>query len=194
MMVHERGAVRVGIFASLLILAGCGDEGVPKENPAKIQVEAVFPATAGATPITEYYEATLAEGIDFRKPGYPTFLVEVAGVSGYESWGRWTDAGLNPSAKFRFKQTLPKKFNLVITAGAFGPNSGEKVKVRAGNVEKTFVATVEATAHVITFETDGKADTLEFFPSKPTSPQEINPNNGDGRKLGIGFVSLKVEE
>ena len=138
----------------------------------------------------------LADGIDFKKQGYPDFLAEVSGMSSYEPWGRWTDAAAGPVARFRFRQALPRKFTLEITAIAFGPNYGAPVKVRVGGVEKSFVITPpkkEADTYRLAFETDGTADTLEITPPKPTSPSEVDPKNSDSRKLGIGFISLKIK-
>ncbi|MFS8084506.1 MAG: DUF7024 domain-containing protein [Acidobacteriota bacterium] len=179
-------------LVGVLGLAGCSDKPEPK-----VQVAASAPSAAAPAPTLPPgpYTATLAEGIDFKKQGYPDFLDEVSGMSRHEPWGRWTDAAAGPVARFRFKQALPRKFTLEITAHAFGPNTGEPVKVRVGGVVKTFVITKnEADTLRLEFETNGTADTLEITPPKPTSPKEIDPNNGDTRKLGIAFISLKIKE
>ena len=187
--------VGVVALAGVFGLAGCGDKPEPK-----VVVGSAAPAAAQApaAPLGPRYEATLAEGIDFTKQGYPNFLAEVSGMSGYEPWGRWTEAAAGPVAKFRFKQALPKTFTLEITANAFGPNYGAPVKVRVGGIEKTFVITPpktwkEADTYRLAFETDGTADTMEITPPKATSPNEIDPKNGDTRKLGIAFISLKIK-
>ena len=64
-----------------------------------------------------------------------------------------------------------------------------------GGIEKTFVITSkkEADTYRLAFETDGTADTMEITPPKATSPNEIDPKNGDTRKLGIAFISLKIK-
>ncbi len=151
----------------------------------------------GVEPRLRPLSAELAERmIDFKIQGYPDFVAKVSGMSGYEPWGRWTDAAVGPVAKFRFRQTLPRKFTLEITARAFGPNYDVPVKVRVGGSEQTFVIThpeKEADTYRLAFETDGTADTLEITPPHPTSPHEINPNSGDARKLGIAFISLKIK-
>ncbi len=194
----------VGLFG----LAGCNEQ---PEPPAKGEVA----SGQASTPITTLapaakavvqapvvapvpvalpvpYEATLEEGIDFKKPGYPTFLAEVTGVSGVENFGRWSDGSL---VKFRFKQSLPNKFTLEIVAGAFGPNEGLPVKVRVGNVEKTFTiinGKLPATYSLL-IKTNSKSDTIEISPPKPISPVEINPKNLDTRKIGISLVALKIK-
>ena len=137
----------------------------------------------------------LADGIDFKQANYPDFLAEVQGVSGYESWGRWTDATANPVAKFVFKQPLPKRFVLEITAGAFKSNMGAPVRVRVGDVVSSFVITpntLEEPSH-LEFETDGTIDTLEIIPPNPASPNEFDQKNKDTRKLGIGLISIKIK-
>ena len=47
-------------------------------------------------PLGPRYEVTMMDGIDFTKPGYPTFLSDVSGISGPEPWGRWTDGEMDP--------------------------------------------------------------------------------------------------
>lgn len=137
--------------------------------------------------------AELADGIEFKKQDYPDFLAEVSGMSGHESWGRWTDATIGPVAKFHFKQALPRKFTLEISANAFGPNIGAPVKVRVGSVEKSFVTTGnEPAPYRLDFETDGTADTLEIIPPDPTSPHELDPSNGDTRKLGLALIKIRL--
>ena len=146
------------------------------------------------------YEATLEEGIDFKKPLYPTFIAEVKGMSGYEPNFRWSDANNGgPIVKFIFKKPLPKKFTLEIVGGAFTNNKNVPVKVRVGDIEETFVFTdpkVPAKGPILyslSFETDGKFDILEITPPKPTSPNELNPKSSDKRKLGIAFTSIKIK-
>lgn len=133
-----------------------------------------------------------ADGIEFSKRDYPNFLAEVRGVSGREPWGRWT---IGPVAKFRFKQALPKTFTLEIIANAFGPNTGQAIKVRVGGVEKSFIiAKNTSETYRLAFETDGTADSLEIIPPKPTGPNEIDSKRTDHRKLGIALISLKIKD
>lgn len=141
------------------------------------------------------YEATLAEGIDFTRPEFPSFVKDVQGLSGSEAWGRWTDATVGPVLKFTFKQTLPRKFTLEITGSAYGPNVGLPVKVRVGAVEKTFIIPPNkgVDTYRLTFETDGTADTIEIIPPNPARPQDIIPGNDDSRLLGLGLVSIKIK-
>lgn len=184
----------VVLLSGVLSVAGCGDKQEPK---AQITVGSASPVAASVDALGPRYEATLAEGIDFKKQGYPSFLAEVSGMSDYETWGRWTDALTGPAAKFRFKQALPKKFTVEIVAHAFGPNIDAPIKVRVAGIEKTFTITSpekQDNIYRLTFETDGVTDSLEIIPPKPTSPNETDPQSKDSRKLGIAISSIKIRD
>jgi phosphoglycerol transferase len=174
------------ILSSVLVLSACGDKPQPQAPVASA------PAPA---PALVAYEATLAQGIDFKRDGYPVFIAQVAGISHLDQWGRWSDADAGgPVVRFTFKEKLPEAFNLVLIAHAFGPNEGKPIQVKAGQVtrEWTIKNAAEPGTYTIKFEkVDG--NTLEFTPPAPTSPASLNKDTPDGRKLGIGFVSLKID-
>lgn len=130
--------------------------------------------------------------IDFTKKNYSDFLEKVSGISDHESWGRWTDANLGPMAEFSFMYPLPKKFILEIDAVAFGPNLGLPIKVIIGDIEKIFII-AKPNIYKIPFEINDGVHTIKIIPPKPTSPNEINPEDNDTRKLGIGLISLKIK-
>lgn len=177
----------------VVTLAGCGDKPEPSSQVGIGAAAPVVAEPAGA--LGPRYEATLADGIDFKKPGYPKFLIEVSGVSGHEDWGRWTDAAAGATARFRFNQPLPQKFTLELKANAFGPNLGQPVKVRVGGLEKEFVVkdSQAVELHLLTFEGVNGVDTIEIIPPKPTSPRELDPQNADQRLLGLSLVSLQIK-
>jgi phosphoglycerol transferase len=172
------------ILSSFVLLSACDDKPQPQT-----------PAAASPAPAMVVYEATLAQGIDFKKEGYPSFITQVVGMSGFEPWGRWSDADVGgPVVRFTFKDKLPAAFNLVVTAHAFGPNEGKPIQVKAGQMtqELTIKNAAESGTYTIKFEkVDG--NTLEFTPPAPTSPASLNKDTPDPRKLGIGFASLKIE-
>ena len=187
-------------LALIGLLSACGEDPKPRTQAAAAPAPAATaPASPGvaADPMATRYEATLAEGIDFRKPGYPSFLAEVSGMSEREDWGRWTDG---PAAKFRFKQPLPGKFTLVISAGTIGSNFGSPIVVRAGKVQKEFTISAATSATppglaTFTLDFDGtdRPDTIEIIPPKPVRPKDINPKSDDARMLGVALVALKIQ-
>lgn len=164
------------------VFTACGDKPTPPT-----------PANAAPAAVQPGYEATLVEGINFKRDGYPSFISQVSGMSGYEPWGRWSDADAGgPDVRFTFKNKLPSNFKLVITAQAFGPNDGQPVKVKVGSISQTFVIknTAEPTTYTLTFD-KVDSDVILFTPPSPTSPASVNKDTPDLRKLGIGFISLK---
>lgn len=175
-------------LAGVLGIAGCGNKPEPK---AKITVESTTPTAVPATvdPQGPRYEATLAQGIDFTRQGYPNFLADVKGVSGHEPWGRWSDS---KQVSFKFKQPLPDKFTLALHGGAIGPNLGKVFKIKIGSEEKDIVFTSDPfnqpETHRVTFKLNTPSDAIQI-----TVPEPSQPSNGDTRKLGIGMISLKIE-
>lgn len=185
-------------IVGVLALAGCNEKTKTVVQPAAQPQVAVAPMAVA--PVVDSlgvrYEVSPAEGIDFKKAGYPNFLAEVVGVSGQESWGRWTDARLAPTAKFRFKQPLPKQLKLEVIAMTFGDNLNRPIVVRIGNKEQTFTVKTNSEplrSQTLTFDDLDGADTIEIVPPKPTSPNDLDSKNSDVRKLGIGLVSLRIK-
>jgi phosphoglycerol transferase len=190
----SKSGISAAIAASSLAFAlcGCSDEQSTPQTAKSPSAPASSPAIKPIS-LEPRYEATPASGIQFGKPGYPTFLKEVQGMAGVEPWGRWTDATTAPTAKFVFVNALPKRFTLEIEGYGLGPNAYEPVKVRAGSVERSFTFGNPAKAsYRIAF--DGvDSDTIEIVPPAPILPREVTPaNTSDTRKLGIALKSLKV--
>ena len=198
----RRLRLRAGMVlaAALLAIAGCGDKPEPKTivvgaNPAPGIAAAVPPAAPAPDALAPRYAATLADGIDFTKPGYPEFVAEVAGISSYEPWGRWTDANLAATASIRFRQALPARFTLELSVNAFGPNLGEPIRVKVGGIEKSFVhVDPRSTAtYKLTFDNASGADRIEITPPKPVSPSELKVGD-DSRRVGVGLIALRIRD
>ena len=169
-------------LAVVLPLTACNER--PQTEPSTASPEASAPSSA-----IERYPATLAEGFNFGKPGYPDFLAAVSGLSGHEPWGRWSDGEV---VVFQFAQPLPTHFTLAVTARAFGPNIGAPILVKAGTSEQTFILpTAEDHSHRLDFILAAPTDRLEFHVPQPVSPAELNVSD-DPRKLGVGFVTLQI--
>ena len=139
------------------------------------------------------YPASLSEGIDFSRPGYPDFIAEVSGLSSYEKTHRWTDAQAAPSARFRFKEPLPERFVLEIAAEAFGPNGSKPTIIKLGQQTATIHFLVrDVKPHYIELNNPDGSDTLEIIPPQPISPLAFDGSSGDTRKLGIAFKRLAI--
>jgi hypothetical protein len=158
-------------------LVACGDN---QEDRSKVPVVEVHNG----------YNATLAEGIQFAiKPDYPAFIKSVAGMSGYETIGRWTEGKY---VDFVFAQNLPAKFTLDLEfAPAFGPDVGKVVMIEVGDWKSQFVASDLPKKVTFLVETSAPTDSIKFIVPFPVSPVEINAGT-DTRKVGIMFKRLSI--
>ncbi len=137
--------------------------------------------------------ANLSDGIDFRLSTWPEFIRDVQGISGYEPWGRWSDANIKKIVKFEFFSPLPKKFTLVMHAKAFGRGGEQAFLVRIGSQShKLMLSHGESEIRLPIVLNDNKNYAIEFVPQNPISPLKLGLS-GDARKLGIGFVRLNFE-
>ncbi len=80
-----------------------------------------------------------ADSFIFNVAGAPEEVKQFSGISRPESWGRWSNAQLGDEVKIEQQDPLPKKFDLVITAKAYGNNASRPIPVRVGNEEQTLV-------------------------------------------------------
>ncbi len=128
--------------------------------------------------------------IKFSEAELPPIVAEISGFSGPETWGRWSDADVAPTAKIRFKQPLPKQFTLTLTGQSI-PNN-ETAIVKIGNFKEPFYLHKLSDIATIDVTLDGLEDTIEIIPSDPTSPKALGIND-DNRKLGMGIATLLIE-
>ena len=136
------------------------------------------------------YASTLAEGIKFWQHGLPTFLIDMTGLAPHEPWGRWTDGA---AAVFRFSAPLPRRFTLVVTGAAYGPNLNAPVEFVVGDRTQIAVFSTElgkGTPDVrrMPFDLEADAATLEIRPPSPRSP-----GGGDRRRLGLALIQIQIE-
>lgn len=139
------------------------------------------------------YQATLAEGIDFTREDLPIFVKSIVGLSGLESWGRWTDANVAPAARIDFAQSLPQRFTLVLTAQPFGPNTGRDLLVKIGMRTLRIKLKEGPGEYRETVDlADERVTRIEILPAQPASPWELGVNT-DTRKLGVGLIRIAFE-
>lgn len=144
---------------------------------------------------SKLYPASINEGIDFKRQGYPDFLRYVTGLSQAESWGRWSDAFFGgPVVQFGFRKPLPEKFILEFQAIPYADNGQLPTRIRVGNQEKEiYINGGPNVKYQLAFDNAEKSNLIEFYPPKPTYPRQINPADQDFRKLGLGFVHLRLK-
>jgi phosphoglycerol transferase len=149
----------------------------------------VAPAPAPVSTAAPAYEATLDQGIQFEKPGYPTFIQSAKGMSKFEPTHRWTEG---PVAVFTFAKPLPTSFVLRIDSmWAFGPNAGKPVTIRVGDWQGQAAFGAERSTVELKVKTATPATSIEFTIPAPTSPQQAGLG-ADPRMLGIALKRLSI--
>ena len=139
------------------------------------------------------YKATFADGIDFRRLDYPSFVKDIQGLSELEVWGRWSDANLAPVVSLDFNLPLPSHFNLIFTAQAFGPNVNKDLVINIGKQSYSFKVSSSLTEFHKAIDLGNDMVThIEFVPSVPVSPKNLNLSE-DRRMLGIGISNLRFQ-
>ncbi|MFU0921663.1 phosphatidylglycerol--membrane-oligosaccharide glycerophosphotransferase [Kluyvera sichuanensis] len=133
-----------------------------------------------------------ADSFIFNVAGAPEEVKSFSGISRPESWGRWSNAQLGQEVKIEYQHPLPKRFDLVITAKAFGPNADKPIPVRVGNSEQTLTLGHEVTTTTLHFDNPSSANTLVIVPPDPQSTNEGNILGHSPRQLGVGMVEIKV--
>ena len=119
-------------------------------------------------------------------------MKQFSGISRPESWGRWSNAQLGNEVKIEYAQPLPEKFDLVITAKAYGPNASKPIPVRIGDKEQTLTLGHDVTTTTLHFDNPSRSNTVVIVPPEPQSTNEGNILGHSPRQLGIGMVDIKI--
>ena len=178
------------------------------ENPAQAHPEGVQGSGGRQSPSSKDMV------IEFRNKAYPDFIESISGIEetpqvinkpGDEfngRGGRWTDASQQPTVTLVFKNDLPKKFNLMVSAAVLDENKGKAILIKVGGQQKK-VSIPPKHAYVLGSNVWSFA-TLDIPISlgKLTRQIEIVPPNpidmagkysqNDHRKISLFIESLKV--
>jgi len=136
------------------------------------------------------YSATLSEGIVFSREGNPQFIKRITGLAGRESWGRWSDQG---EVVIEFAEPLPpKNYIFRLEAKGFGSNIGANTQIIIGSDVINIV--LQSNPEKFTLPVDVKAplSQIKIVPAAPSSPNSLDSNNPDVRRLGIGLITLSI--
>ena len=127
--------------------------------------------------------------IDFSKSSFPETIKLATGFANPEEWGRWTDGD---KAVLVFNRPLPKQFTCrIVVYSAFGPNASAPIKLKIGDLERTFLVSKVNESIAIPVSVSQEANSIEIIPPKPSSPKSLGTSN-DGRRLGIAIAKLSI--
>jgi hypothetical protein len=138
------------------------------------------------------YNATLADGIDFRRDGFPSFVQLAAGISGFEKWGRWTNAS---ACVIKFSIKLPSHTKVKITVSPYDDNLDKPVKVNLCGIEKEFIPNDRGMKeYEMTFDIPANfaKPYIIIQPAHPHSPKSIGKGD-DNRPLGLAIEKIMFE-
>jgi hypothetical protein len=137
------------------------------------------------------YDATLEEGIDFSRRGFPDFVLYVDGLSSVEQWGRWSDANVSETVTIQFRENLPKRFILSVDVYVFASSAGLPMSVLVGEQENTVTLPQGVGTIEIVVEAASSPTRVEFRPPSPKTPAELGLSD-DQRRLSVGFSGLRI--
>lgn len=126
--------------------------------------------------------------IDFKKEFWVGVISSSKGLSSPEPWGTWSNS---ETVEFQFSNPLPEKFDLALTAKAFGPNSGEEVEIHVGSYMQKIKLTDADEKIVIHLKNPENSNVLQIKIPYPTSPKALGLSE-DERNLGVGLVEMRI--
>jgi hypothetical protein len=125
----------------------------------------------------------------FTGGAFPTYSTGSTGLSRSEGWAAWTEG---PRMELRFARPLLSSFELRLrVVNADARNRELPVKVRAGGVEREFVAGDDPKDVTLEFGGVRDASALSFEIPSPQSPLELGQGS-DPCRLSIALVSMIV--
>lgn len=126
--------------------------------------------------------------VSFTQGSWPGVVAGAEGLAAPESWGAWSTA---ETVRLSFSRPIPRNVRLTVDARAFGPNVGSPVSVKAGEQVKEMIFAETNSEISVEFEGLNNVSTLVFAIPHPISPKDLGASV-DERRLGVGFVSLKL--
>lgn len=131
--------------------------------------------------------------INFQQHEWPGVIREQKGLfNPPEPWGAWS---IDQKVDLKFVKPLPRKFDLKLTARAFGPNANRDIVVRIGDQTSKF----QLPATFPNFETKSiridnpnRLSEISIDIPRPITPKELGQGDDD-RRIGIGFTSMQIK-
>jgi phosphoglycerol transferase len=146
------------------------------------------PSVALNIGVFKLYSLGKSMQVDFTAAGSTGRLSAVAGLSGTESFGTWSDGD---TVKLTFKTALPDRFDLKMVAKAFGPNVGKPIRLDCGSFSTTLLLDQRVSEQSLVVENPDRVSSIILTIPAPISPSEVGAGN-DRRRLGIGLASIEI--
>ena len=132
------------------------------------------------------------ERFDFGLTKLPAWIESISGLSGVESFGRWSDANLAPSVRIVTTTPLPSKFQLRLCIRTLSQEVNSPITIKIGtNCYQVNVADHSSKIEMLIDNACG-ANTIDITPAKVMSPLELGWSS-DSRRLALGFESMTID-
>ncbi|WP_217907535.1 glycosyltransferase family 39 protein [Massilia sp. BJB1822] len=125
---------------------------------------------------------------NFAEPEYEWSVKGKQGLTGVESWGRWSEGR---QVTLEFKEDLPANLTLRLEVAAYGPNANHPFTFRLGKEMRQVRVAQERHALELQFAPDAGTRTLTIEVPQPISPKQLGYSE-DQRALGIALYRLQV--
>ena len=131
--------------------------------------------------------------INFQQHEWPGVIKEQRGLfNPPEPWGAWS---IDRKVVLKFTKPLPRRFDLELTARAFGPNANKDIVVHVGDQSSAFQ--LPATfprfeTRKIRIDNPNRLSEISIDIPKPIAPKDLGVGD-DGRSIGIGFSMMRIE-
>jgi len=130
--------------------------------------------------------------IDFKRSEWRGFITRHSGLyNPPEPWGAWS---IGDNVKLEFTKPLPRKFNVILNARAFGPNTNLDFALKIGSQVIPFKVKSypEFERVIIPVTNHSRLSILEIEIPKPISPKDLGIGD-DTRRLGLGLTQLQIQ-
>jgi phosphoglycerol transferase len=136
--------------------------------------------------------ARLANGFDFADTVYPQEVDYLRGLSLPESWGRWSDARLDPAVSILLREPLSGSLCLDVRFWATPLQVAAPVVIRLGDHSATVMPLdTEPRDYRIEARLTKPAWSIDLEPSRPAPASSWDPRNRDPRRIAIGLIRLQ---
>ena len=135
---------------------------------------------------TNVYRVPETVGIDFSRPGRPTFVRSIGGLSAPDVFGSWTDARLSEGATIRYQAPFSGPVCVILKAQPSPANIGAASYVQMG-AESLAFATPNAYPiwHRLQFTVNPPASIVRVFPGVTE-----RKSARDARRIGLRLIRL----
>jgi phosphoglycerol transferase len=131
--------------------------------------------------------------INLQKHEWPGVIRDQKGLfNPPEPWGAWS---IDRKVVFKFAKPLPRRFDLELTARAFGPNANKDILVHVGEQSSKFQLPAtfpKFETRKIRIDNPNRLSEISIDIPKPVSPKDLGLGD-DGRSLGIGFSMMHIK-